>query len=59
MKIADHLSSADLHQVNNFKNKDKSSKNKSNERLSSRDLAELMGTNRPTYKRVRGAIRNK
>ncbi|KQL17669.1 hypothetical protein [Cytobacillus solani] len=59
MKIADHLSSAELHQVNNFKNKDKSSNKKSNERLSSRDLAELMGTNRPIYKRVRGAIRNK
>lgn len=59
MKIGDHLSSAELQQVNNFKNKDKSSNDKSNEKLSARDLAELMGTNRPTYKRVRGAIRNK
>jgi hypothetical protein len=59
MKIADHLSSVELHQVNNFKNKDKSTNNKSNEHLSSRDLADLMGINRPTYKRVRGAIRNK
>ncbi|WP_313803292.1 hypothetical protein [Cytobacillus sp.] len=58
MKIADHLSSTELHHMNNFKKKDKSS-NKIAEKFSSRDLAELMGTNRPTYKRVRGAIRNK
>ncbi|MEH7521997.1 hypothetical protein V7149_01740 [Bacillus sp. JJ1503] len=57
MKIIDHLSSAELHQMKNLKDKDKSTNNKSNEKLSDRDLAELMGTNRPTYRRVRGAIR--
>ncbi|MGN7402754.1 hypothetical protein ACTHO0_23135 [Cytobacillus praedii] len=59
MKIIDHLSSIELQHMTNLKNKDKSSNNKSNEHLSSRDLADLMGINRPTYKRVRGAIRNK
>lgn len=59
MKIADHLSSTELHHMNNFKNKDKSFNNKITEKLSSRDLAELMGTNRSTYKRARGAIRRK
>ncbi|MBY0122171.1 hypothetical protein [Bacillus sp. S/N-304-OC-R1] len=59
MKIIDHLSSEEKHHMNNLKNKDKSSDNISNKKLSSRDLAELMGINRPTYKRVRGAIRNK
>ncbi|MEH7392415.1 hypothetical protein [Bacillus sp. JJ1474] len=59
MKIADHLSSKELQHMNNLKNKDKSTNNKSNEKLSDRDLAELMGTNRPTYRRVRGAIRRK
>jgi hypothetical protein len=57
MKIIDHLSSEELHLKKNLKNKDKSFKNNSNEKLSDRDLAELMGTNRTTYRRVRGAIR--
>jgi hypothetical protein len=59
MKNIDHLSSEELHLKKNLKNKDKSSNNKSNEKLSDRDLAELMGTNQPTYRRVRGAIRRK
>ncbi|MFE8697967.1 hypothetical protein ACFYKT_16620 [Cytobacillus sp. FJAT-53684] len=59
MKIIDHLSSKELQHMNSLKDKDKSTNNISNEKFSSRDLAELMGTNRPTYKRVRGAIRNK
>ena len=32
---------------------------KRNEQLSRQDIEELMGVNRPTYKRVRGAIRRK
>lgn len=56
VKIADHLSSVELYQV---KNKDKPSNDNSNERLSSRALAELQGTNPATYKRVRGASGNK
>jgi hypothetical protein len=59
MKVIDHLSSEELHHMKNLKNKDKTSNNKSNEKLSDRDLAELMGTNRTTYRRVRGAIRRK
>lgn len=59
MKIIDHLSSEELQHMKNLKNKDKSNNNTSNERLSDRDLAELMGTNRTTYRRVRGAIKRK
>lgn len=57
MKISDHLSSTESHHMKSFKNKDKHSNTKSNEKLSERDLAELMGTNMQTYRRVRGAIR--
>lgn len=32
---------------------------KRNERLSERELAELMGTNRDTYKRHRGSVRRR
>jgi hypothetical protein len=34
-------------------------KNKKKETLSRREIEELMGTNRPTYRRVGGAFRNK
>lgn len=34
-------------------------KKKHREQLSRQDIEELMGVNRPTYKRVRGAIRRK
>jgi hypothetical protein len=37
----------------------KKSKKKRKEKLSRRELIDLMGMNRPTYKRVRGAIRRK
>lgn len=57
MKNTDYLTPKEPQHVNDLKNKDKSIK--SNEKLSDRELAELMGTNRPTYKRVRGAIRRK
>lgn len=40
-------------------NKNHSPKKKPEEKLSEQDLKELMGMDRPTYKRVRGAIRNK
>jgi len=36
----------------------KKRKKKRKEKLSHRELIDLMGVNRPTYKRVRGAIRN-
>lgn len=39
-------------------NKDNQSKNKS-KKLSRHELIDLMGMNRPTYKRNRGAIRRK
>jgi hypothetical protein len=34
-------------------------KKKKKEKLSDRDLKELMGTNQPTYRRHKGAIRRK
>jgi hypothetical protein len=37
----------------------KKRKKKRKEKLSRRELIELMGVNRDTYKRVRGAIRRK
>ena len=37
----------------------KKRKKKRKEKLSHRELIDLMGVNRPTYKRVRGAIRRK
>jgi hypothetical protein len=37
----------------------KKRKKKRKEKLSRRELIDLMGVNRPTYKRVRGAIRRK
>lgn len=37
----------------------KKRKKKRKEKLSRHELIDLMGVNRPTYKRVRGAIRRK
>ncbi|WP_342538344.1 hypothetical protein MKY15_19790 [Sporosarcina sp. FSL K6-1540] len=39
--------------------KNTGTKGKSSEQLSDRDWAELMGSNRQTYKRVNGAIRKR
>lgn len=63
MKFADHLSKEQIRLLNQppTKNKKKrnpkKSKKKKQEKLSEHDLRELMGTNRDTYKRVRGAVR--
>jgi hypothetical protein len=51
MKFADHLSKEQKKQL------DKISPMK--EKLSTQDIKELMGMNRPTYKRNKGAIRQK
>lgn len=48
MKLSDHLSK-----------KDKEKLKKKREKLSEKDLRDLMGTNRPTYKRSNGAIKNR
>jgi hypothetical protein len=52
MRLIDHLSNKDIINLKSIKKKRK-------EKLSRRDLIDLMGMNRPTYKRVRGAIRRK
>jgi hypothetical protein len=49
MKFAEHLKEEDKNKLNKLKPK----------KLSDRDLRELMGINRDTYKRNRGAIRRK
>lgn len=49
MKIKNHLSTNNLEKLKAIKK----------EKLSKRDLRELMGTNRDTYKRHNGAIRRK
>jgi hypothetical protein len=56
MRLADHLSDQDVKKMKSIKKKPKK---KRKEKLSRRDLIDLMGMNRPTYKRVRGAIRRK
>jgi hypothetical protein len=56
MRLADHLSDQDVKKMKSIKKKPKK---KRKENLSRRDLIDLMGMNRPTYKRVRGAIRSK
>ncbi|BDH62321.1 hypothetical protein MTP04_24510 [Lysinibacillus sp. PLM2] len=66
MKIYDHLDSntkVKLGYSDKGKGKvhsDDKTRNKHNsERLSERDLKELMGTNRQTYRRVNGKIKSK
>ena len=44
---------------NDSRLKKKRCKKKHHEQLTRHDIEELMGVNRPTYKRVRGAIRRK
>jgi hypothetical protein len=51
MKFVDHLSRADKKKLNQVAKKP--------EKLSPRDLRDLMGENRPTYYRRNGAIKSK
>jgi hypothetical protein len=52
MKIADHLNKEQKQQLERLKKLQK-------EKFSQRDLRDLMGTDRQTYKRNHGAITNK
>lgn len=61
MKLIDHLDNETVAKLNDLKNgkgkgqpKSKTSKNKCKTRLNKRDVLELMGTKRPTYKRGKG-----
>jgi hypothetical protein len=59
-KLSEYLSDKDIKKLKSIKKKPKKKpKKKRKEKLSRRDLIDLMGMNRPTYKRVRGAIRRK
>lgn len=64
MKFADHLSKSDIRNFNqlrrgsNHQSKPES-KPKRKEELSFKDVEELMGVNRDTYKRVGGSVRRK
>jgi hypothetical protein len=55
-KLSEHLSDKDIKKLKSIKKKPKK---KRKEKLSRRDLIDLMGVRRDTYKRVRGAIRRK
>lgn len=63
MKFADHLSKAQIQQFNQLRrfasNQREKQKPVHHENLSRRDLEDLMGTRRDTYKRVNGAVRRK
>lgn len=66
MKLIDHLDNETVRKLNDLKRsngkgqpKSKTSKNKRKTRLNKRDVLELMGTKRPTYTRVRGAVRQR
>jgi hypothetical protein len=69
MKFADHLSKEQIRKFNQLRaaargHKDipktsPKTKKKKKENLSYRDLEDLMGTRRDTFKRVRGAVRRK
>ncbi|KON86599.1 hypothetical protein AF332_07050 [Sporosarcina globispora] len=63
MKFADHLNKKEINLFNELKKfpdvmKDKEV-DKQQEQLSQRDWLELMGTNRDTFKRVRGAVKRR
>jgi hypothetical protein len=58
LKLADEGSIKQNKQLNNLQSPKKKRK-PHKESLSEQDLKELMGIDRPTYKRVRGAIQNK
>jgi hypothetical protein len=68
MKLADLLSKDEKKQLNNIKSPKRKRKKrppnnkppvKSKEKLSRRDIEELMGIKRDTYTRVNGAVRRK
>lgn len=62
MKIADHLSKEQKQKLNKVKSPKKKTskpKQKKKEKLSFRDIEELMGTRRDTYERRNGAVRRK
>ncbi len=55
MKLHERLSDKEIKKLKSVAKKPK----KKEQKLSRRELLDLMGMNRPTYKRVRGAIRRK
>ncbi|MET1176913.1 hypothetical protein ABG775_02865 [Peribacillus simplex] len=63
MKFADHLSKSDIQKFNQLRRGSKQSKPESKpkrkEELSFKDVKDLMGMNRDTYKRVGGSVRRK
>lgn len=62
MKFADHLSKADIQKFNQLRKADRNKKEhkpKPKEKLSQRDIEELMGMNRDRYQRRNGAVRRK
>ena len=64
MKIVEHLSKRDIHNVNTIRQIDrnkkehKTKKQEKQEELSQHDLIELMDIHKTTYKKVKGSWRN-
>lgn len=63
MKFADHLSKEEIRKFNQLRKAERNKKEhrhkRNKEKLSVRDIEELMGTHRDTYERRRGAVRRK
>ncbi|MEK5524129.1 hypothetical protein [Heyndrickxia sp. FSL W8-0423] len=62
MKFADHLSKDSIRKFNQLRRAARNKKEKpkqKKEKLSFRDVTNLMGTNRDTFKRVGGRVRRK
>jgi hypothetical protein len=58
MKFAENLSKKEIAKHNQLRHKPKEKK-RDKEKLSYRDIEELMGVYQDTYKRVNGAVRRK
>lgn len=63
VKFADHLNKETIQHFNQLRRSSRNRKEKpkpqKQEKLSQRELEDLMGTKRDTYKRVNGAVRRK
>lgn len=64
MKFADHLNKETIQHFNQLRRssrnkKEKAKPKKQQEKLSRRDIEDLMGKHRDTYKRVNGAVRRR
>lgn len=71
MKFADHLTKKEIQRINSLRHSQRNEKEvktnppkpklkkRNQEKFSTKEIEELMGTHMSTYKRVKGAIRRK